>query len=270
MVEHYPFLPHRSNGFTYSKPTFSLTDYFFFDTHSAPDTLLMLVNRLSHTFLNDAFFRMQLETTDGDFHFNLDPGELKFMFHHRRDTLLMLYLDAATTDGQWISMRLSYHPLATGPNGETEITSHQADDILEMIHTLVGIEPEKRNIPARMTERFAFEPETFSCELLTGLFEEISRDYLHKIPPVAFFSTTDGSSYTGLSSYQLERILPIHKDEVAIISMGITKLITAQTLSLMFEFCPHEKVPTATLCINWGDTRKHDALWRLIRDRMSI
>lgn len=232
--------------------------------------LVMLLNRLSHTYLNKAWFRMQLETTDGDYHFSLDPQELKFMYQYRRDKLLMLYIDASTLDGQWVNMRLSFHPLAQGPNGEVEITSHQADDLLQMVHDHIGIRPEERIIPEKMTEQFAFDPETFSIETLTSLFEEISRNFLHRIPPVAFLSTLDSSSYTGLSTYQLERIFPSHEGQVAILSEGITKVVTGQTLSLMFEFCPYDKDPVATLSMNWGDTRKHEAVWHLIRQRLEL
>lgn len=270
MYDDNPYMPMRSSGFTYSKPTFSLSDYFFFDTHVAPDTIVMLLNRLSHTYLNKAWFRMQLETTDGDYHFSLDPQELRFMYQYRRDKLLMLYVDASTLDGQWVAMRLSYHPLIQGPNGEVEITSHQADDILQMIYDHIGIQPEKRIIPPKMTERFEFDPENFSIEVISSLFEEISRNFLHRIPPVAFLSTRDGFSYTGLSTYQLEKIFPNHQGQVAILSQGITKIVTGQTLSLMFEFCPHDKPPVATLSINWGDTRKHDAVWQLIRQRLDL
>ncbi|MDX2248550.1 MAG: hypothetical protein SF052_17325 [Bacteroidia bacterium] len=256
--------------FTYARPTLSLTDGFYFNTHTAPETLVMLLNRLSETFLNKAWFRMQLETTDGDFHLNLDPAELKFMYKYRRDTLFMLYMDAITSDGQWVNIRLSFHPLEQGPNGEAEITSHQAEDILQMIHDHIGIPPHEKIIPAALVQRFPFDPESFSVELLTDVFEEISRNYLHRIPPVAFLSVPGGVSYTGLSFYQLGKKFSLYEGRVAILSAGITKVVTGQTLSLMFEFCPHETQPVGTLNMIWGDTRKQDAVWQLIRRRMNL
>ena len=246
--------------FTYSKPTITTTDYFYFDTNTAPDTIMMLLNRLSNTFLGGAFFHMRLETTDGDYHLNMDRHELRFMYQYRRDKLLMLYMDAATLDGQWINLRLSFHPLAPGPNGEVDITSHQADEMLQLIYDTVGGQPPPSSIPDRLNESFHFNPAEFSLETLIATFNEISRSYLHRIPPVAFLSTINGDNFTGLSFYQLEKVFPRHQGYIDVLSVGITKIMTGQTLSLMFQFQPENHAPCGTLSMMWGDVRKHDAV----------
>ena len=263
-----PSLTYRE--FTYSKPTITTTDYFYFDVNTAPDTIIMLLNRLSNTFLNGAFFHMRLETTDGDYHLAMDRYELRFMYKYRRDKMLMLYMDAATLDGQWINLRLSFHPLAPGPNGEVDITSHHADDITEMIWKTVGKEQPESSIPVRLNERFHFEPQGFSVETLVEVFNEISRSYLHRIPPVAFLSTLHGDSYTGLSFYQLIKVFDRHAGEIDVLSVGITKIMTGQTLSLMFQFYPSDEAPYGTLSMMWGDTRKHDVVRELIWEELNL
>ena len=256
--------------FTYSKPTITTTDYFYFDVNTAPDTIIMVLNRLSNTFLNGAFFYMRLETTDGDYHLAMDRFELRFMYQYRRDKMLMLYMDSATLDGQWINLRLSFHPLAPGPNGEVDITSHHAEDIMQMIWKTIGKEQPESTIPERLNERFHFQPQTFSIETLSRIFNQISRSYLHRIPPVAFLSTLSGDSYTGLSFYQLVKVFSKHAGEIDVLSVGITKIMTGQTLSLMFQFFPSEEAPYGTLSMMWGDTRKHDAVRSLIWGELNL
>jgi hypothetical protein len=256
--------------FTYSKPTITTTDYFYFDVNTAPDTIIMLLNRLSNTFLNKALFHMRLETTDGDYHLAMDRYELRFMYQYRRDKMLMLYMDAATLDGQWINLRLSFHPLAPGPNGEVDITSHQAEDIMQMIWKTIGREQPESTIPERLNERFHFRPQDFEMEQLAKVFNEISRSYLYRIPPVAFLSTLPGDSYTGLSFYQLVKVYQRHIGQIDVLSVGITKIMTGQTLSLMFQFYPNDEAPYGTLSMMWGDTRKHQAVKELIWDEMNL
>ena len=134
-----PKLPNPFTGMTYDKPTLTLTDHFYFDPYTTADAIVTLLNRLSNTFLDGALFHLRLETTDGDYHMHLDRAQLDFMFQHRREKLLMIYMDAASLDGQWINLRLSYHPLLTGPNGEMDVTSHQADEIMAVVNDNLGL-----------------------------------------------------------------------------------------------------------------------------------
>lgn len=260
---HYP-------EFTYTQPTITVTDYFYFDPNTAPDTIVMLLNRLSETFMNGAYFHMRLETTDGDYHMNMDRLALRYMFHQRRDTMLMLYMDAATLSGQWINLRLSYHPLASGPNGEVDITSGQTDEILSMIQDTIGIDQPPSALPERLNETFQFDERWFSIDGLIKVFNEISRSYLHRIPPVAFLSTFEGHSYTGLSFYQLKKVYERHEGVIEVLSVGITKIMTGQTLSLMLQFTTNDDSPYGSLSMMWGNKDKHEAVRELIWDKMEL
>ncbi|RMG71356.1 MAG: hypothetical protein D6722_07020 [Bacteroidetes bacterium] len=244
----------------YDRPTLTLSDCFFFDPETSPDQLIDLINVLSERFLHRQPFHIRLETTDGDYHLHLDRAALHFMFHQRRDKLLMLYMDAATLDGQWVNLRFSYHPLSGGPNAEVDLTSHLADDILSLIQSRIGCAPPLSLLPERLHAGFTFDPAAFDLGLVMGVVHRLSRHHLQRIPPVAFLSTRSGASYTGLSLYQLGHLFPRHRHELAILSFGITQIGTGQTFSLMFAFAEGNTAAEGTLSVMWGDASIHEAL----------
>lgn len=252
--------PAPGRAWRYRQPTLSLTDYFYVDPVAGPDVFIDLVNTLSERFLEGVGFHVRLETTDGDYHLHLDRAALRYMFQQRRDKLLMLYLDAATLDGQWVNLRFSYHPLAAGPNAEVDITSHRAEDILEYLRETMGVPPPVSPLPARLNEAFAFDPAAFDLGAVMGVVQALSRHHLQGIPPVAFLAARHGASYTGLSLYQLGRIFARHRQDLAILSFGIAQISTGQTLSLMFQF-PAEAGPgQGSLSIMWGQPAVHAAI----------
>ena len=257
-------------GVTYSRPTLTETDHFYFDVNSTPDTIMNLVNRLSLEYLDGAYFHLRMETVDGDYHLNMDRGELEFMFAYRREKILMLYMDAVSSDGQWVHIRLSYHPLLTGPNGEMDITSWQSDGIMNLIYDSIGTEGDDDAQPLMLQAHFHFSPSGFSLSSLIRLFNDISRDYLQRIPPVAFLSTHTGESYTGLSFYQLGKHFKYHRENIDVLSVGITQVVTGQTLSMMFQFTPAFGPPQGSVSMMWGDLRKHHAVSDLIWKRLGL
>ncbi len=259
---------HDYSGFDHSRPTFNLADTFHFDKNIPIEHLLAFIEQLSIRYLNDTPFHAQLETTDGDYYFSIDSQELRYMFRNRRHALFTLFLDVSTNDGQWIDLMLSFHPLHTGPNGEISLSSLEPDGILSLVQEFLSVPPHTAHVPA-LKAQFTLESETFSVDTIVRLVHDISMDYLLKIPPVAFLSTQQGDNYTGLSLYQLERVANHHSEQLDVLSVGITRSLTGQTMSLMIQ----EEQPgilTGNLSMNWGDATIQEEVKSLIYKRIGL
>jgi hypothetical protein len=255
-------------GFSYARPVFHLADTFYFDKQISIDQLFHFLEQLSVRYLNDRPFHAQLETTDGDYYFNIDSQELTYMFRSRRHALFTLFLDASTPDGQWIDFQLSFHPLHKGPNGEIALCSDRPDGILSLVRESIAVSAESMLVPA-MQWQFTIDDAAFSLEATIRLANEISMDYLLRIPPVIFLATRAGNNYTGLSLYQLARIYQRHQDEVKVLSIGITRALTGQMMSLMFQFGEADLV-TCSLSMNWGEMLVQEQIRNLIARRLAF
>lgn len=254
------------DAFSHTRPQFHLADTFYFNKHIRIEQLLDFLELLSVRYLNDTPFHAQLETTDGDYYFNIDSKELQYMFRHRRHVLFTLFLDAATADGQWIDLLLSFHPLHRGPNGEVALKSDQPDGIISLIRETLTVPAATTQVPG-VQWQFSLDAATFSAERLIRLAHEISMDYLLKIPPVVFLSTRAGNNYTGLSLYQLERIYPQHEGQIAVLSVGITRALTGQTMSLMLQLEENGRM-TGSLSMTWGDPSIQAQVQALIQKQL--
>jgi len=192
-------------GRAYNRPTLHLHDHFYFNRDTAADTLVDLLNLLSERFLQKTPFHLRLETLDGDFHLHLDRRELRYLYERHGSKLLMVYIDALTPDDQWMSLRLSYHPLSSGPNAEVSLLSEQADELLDNLHHHLSIPPPVSPLPVGRYEAFHMPLWPESMSHIGGVLEEISRQFLDRTPPVAYILMQDGSQQTGLSLYQLQQ-----------------------------------------------------------------
>lgn len=253
----------------YTDVSIRLVERFRFNQQIQVDHLLELLDRLSTYFFYGLSFHAELDTTDGDYYFDIQRGELKYLFNYRRHTLLTLYLDVATYDGRWIDMMLSFHPLEQGATAEMEVSA--PTDAIDHITTLIWeyLAVETQGPPAQpINSPFNFEQAQFSIDQLCELFRELSSRYLHNIPPLAFFSTQNGDSYTGLTLYQLQSVAKRHEDTpYASVSIGISRVMTGQSLSLMFNFLPQA---SGSLSMVWGDKEMQEQIKNLIWKRLRL
>ncbi|WNJ21492.1 hypothetical protein [Pontibacter sp. G13] len=254
---------------TFRYPTISTTESFFFDLDIVPDSLLSLVNRLSDTFLNRSPFHIRMETTDGDYHFHLDRNGLNFLFNHRRNKILNIYLDSASLDGQWVNIRLSFHPLAQGPNGEVDITSHHSEEICNMIEQTIGIPPHKNDLPRPLSAAFQLEAKWFDLHKLIWGIQEVAKQYLDRVPPVAFVSTTHGASHAGLSMFQLKRWEAQAGNTLDWLSIGIHQIMTGQSCSITCKVKSKDWI-TVMLHIHWGNAALHQAVADFLQTKMGF
>jgi hypothetical protein len=252
--------------FSHARPVFQLADTFYFDRKISIDDLLGFLEQLSVRYFHDTPFHAQLETTDGDFYFNIDSQELRYMFRNRRQVLFTLFLDTATPDGQWIDFQFSFHPLHGGPNGEVALRADQPDGIISLIREMISVPKDATHVSG-IQWQFSLDAEHFSGESILRLAHDISMDYLLKIPPVVFLATREGNNFTGLSLYQLERIYQRYEAEIEVLSVGITRALTGQTMSLMFQFDEQGAI-AGNFSMNWGEATLQEQIRELIESRL--
>jgi hypothetical protein len=140
------------------------------------------------------------------------------------------------------------------------------DDITQLIWNTLTPEAQETP-PDPLQESFSFDPDSFSLEEVIRLLYELSHRYLHRIPPLAFLSTTRGASYTGLSFFQLRKIFERHRAEAEVLSVGITRVMTGQTFSLMFQFTPRSQ---GTMSISWGEDSLQEEVRKLVWNRLGL
>ena len=255
-------------AFSHARPAFHLADTFYFDRHISIEQLLDFIEQLSVRYLGGAPFHAQLKTTDGDYYFNIDSQELRYMFRKRRHVLFTLFLDATASDGQWVDLLFSFHPLRPGPNAELVLNSCHPDGILALVRESIAVGADTTHVP-EMQWLFSLDASSFSLENMLILAQEASMDYLLRIPPVVFLATREGKDYTGLSLYQLERIYSRHANRIEVLSLDITRALTGQMMRLVFQ--PDEQgTIRGRLSINWGEAEVHTQIRRLIEKRLLI
>jgi len=169
-------------GQRYRHPTLTLHDHFYLRSDLSADELVDLCNELSQRFLHQAAFQLRMETIDGDFHLHLDRQELRYLFDRQADKRLMLYLDSRDGEAQWLSLRLIFHPLFTGPNVEVNLISAQADDLLDLLKARLG----SPLVPAALPDRTWWPRQSCKLDLtlpdLIGAMAELSQGGFAHLP----------------------------------------------------------------------------------------
>ncbi len=229
-----PFFPPSSG---YKKANITLSDNFYFDRQLSIYALLALLDELSDKFMDYRSFHAQLETTDGDYYFDIQREELRYMFNQRRHTLLTLFLDVTNRQGHWIDLMLSFHPLAKGPNAEIEISApaSQVDDVTDLIWNALSVEA-GRVFPDEVDRTFEFDVPSFSVDQFIELFNRVSVRYVFQVPPVVEVVTKNQKAYKGLSFFQLRRIFKEHQSAIAHINLEMLQVITGRNCSLSLDF----------------------------------
>ncbi|MEO1449726.1 MAG: hypothetical protein AAFV07_09350 [Bacteroidota bacterium] len=249
----------------FSQPVSTLNDYFFFSPAVSADQMMDMLNALSQRFMGGALFHVRLETLDGDFHIHMDRQALRYMLSQQHERLLMLYMDAATAQGEWINIRLSYHPLMLGPNAEVDLTTRDPDEVLSCIQEYIGVEAPDQVLPGRTQLNARIPKADFSLTDLMQTVQWLSVRILQRIPPVAFLATQDGVHYTGLSFFQLETVFKRHAAEAQMLAIGVNQIQTGQNCTLVLRF-DHPEWIHLTWCMMWGAERIHKQVEKHLAD----
>lgn len=244
------FFAPRNAGFR--QPTLTLHDHFYARPDLSADALVDLCNRLSQQFLRGADFQARLEMLDGDFYLHLDRLELRYLFARQRDKRLLLYLDSRDGDAQWLSLRLMFHPLFTGPNAEVSLLSPQAEAILDLLRAELATEPPTALLPTRHWWR-GQAPAELSLAYLLAEVQTLSREVFGSLPAIAWVALADGRQRAGLSLYQLHQGLTGQWAQVRTLAFVLTRLNTGQVLVLWLMRQGAEQPVAVRLGLMWGD-----------------
>ncbi len=217
----------------FQKPTFSINDHFHFDPSVSADGIIDLVNYISERYLNEAVFHLRLETVDGDFHLHLDRRELRYLFERQGEKRLMLYLDSADRQEQWFSLRLSYHPLATGPNAEVNLISPQAEQIQEALKEALEIEASPSRLPDILQRQYTHTQPQLDTILQTVRL--VADSLLDRAPTVGLVQWQNGEVLRGLSPYQLRQRVPQNLEKISELVVFIGRISTGQACILWWR-----------------------------------
>ncbi|MEM7654500.1 MAG: hypothetical protein AAF399_00095, partial [Bacteroidota bacterium] len=255
---------------SYHQPTIRLSDGFHFSPQMEFEDLVKLTDELSQRYLGGALFYLKLETSDGDYYHDLSPHELRYFFERRREKLWLLHLESESTDGQSVYFRFWFHPLLFSPNALVYITSYQADEILTSLHQAISIAPPSPTEPLSFHHTYEVDRTAFQIFPVSQFIWELSRKALYGIPPVVFMGARDGLSYTGLSLYQLRQLYPTYESKVSVLSFGINRLVTGQSISLMAEFIPDSTQVRIHLSMMWGDETIHQQVRQQVEKFLGV
>lgn len=243
-----------SNAFR--KTYVTLNDHFFFSRKISIYELLALLDELSDKYMDYRSFHAQLETTDGDYYFDIQREEMRYMFNQRRHTLMALFLYISNKEGHWIDLMLSFHPLEQNTNGEVEI--HAPGSVVDEINSLIwdrlSITPSHDAMTVRLL-KIPFDKKAFFMPTFILFFQRMVHLYLFQVPPVATVVNHRNQVYTGLSFYQLEKMYRERPGEIKEVTIDVTQVVTGQNCQLILDFSTEN--PFAQLNLMLGDEELH-------------
>jgi hypothetical protein len=247
----------------FRKSFVTMNDHFFFSRKISIYELLALLDELSDKYMDYRSFHAQLETSDGDYYFDIQREEMRYMFNQRRHTLMALFLYISNREGHWIDLMLSFHPLEQGTNGEVEI--HAPGTIVDEINSLIwdrlSVEPSNDAMAVRLL-KMPFDQKAFSMPSFSAFFKRLVHLYLFQVPPVATVYNHRNQAYTGLSFYQLEKMYKERRDEVSQVTIDVTQVVTGQNCQLILDFGSEN--PFAQLNLMLGDEDLHQKVQKQV------
>lgn len=245
-----------------------LVDHFRFDLSTSIECILDFLDKVSSEFFDDQSFHAELKTIPGDFYFDISRQELIYLFHHQKHTILSLSLDIQSSKGYWLYLFLSFNPLIEGPNAKVELSGleHILERMTEIIWKSLAIQWNQGYVQP-FVESFSLQKKDRLVETIVELFSQLSHRYLYRIPPLVEMETVRGDRITGLSIYQVRRIISRKASGIKWMRLYIYRIITRQELSMQVNMLP---LPEAELSINWGDAFLHRKIVTYIKKRLSI
>lgn len=253
---------------TFAQPTLQLEDSFYYSEFLTFETLTEMVWYISDRYMGGSAFHIRLETTNGDTYLALKFRELRYFFQQQRNNLWMLDLYSATYDGQQLFLRLWFHPLSKEPNAHVQLVSQYAEEILELIHHTIGTEEPESTEQQCLHRAFSFSPSRFKIFEFVSAVKYISDYLLDGVHTVGHVSTESGLRFSGLSRYQLLRLVPEYQNQLTEVSIGIIRLITGQRISLVLRFNQDDGI--AYQSIMWGNSSLQERIHDELQTRLDL
>ncbi|MEM7375076.1 MAG: hypothetical protein AAF587_41160 [Bacteroidota bacterium] len=255
---------------TFAQPTLKLEDAFYYSDFLSFETLTEMVWYLSDRYLGGSAFHIRLETTNGDTYLALKFRELRYFFQQQRNKLWMLDLYSASYDGQQLFLRLWFHPLSKDPNAHVQLVSQYAEEILEVIHHTISKEPPASSEQACLHRSYVCSQARFDILELVAATRYISEYMLDGVHTVGYLSTYSGLQFSGLSRYQLLRLVPEYQDQLKEVSIGMLRLTTGQSASVIYRFQERQGRGQVFQSIMWGDPSLHNQLAKELEYRLRL
>ncbi|GEM_PF-2181040 len=254
-----------------AKKIINLEEHFYFDSSISIYRILDVLTEISILYLEEAPFNIRLATTSGDYIVDMHREDLIDFFSIKKSTVLTLYVDAGTTDGYLVDIKLMFRPQNSPPTAKVEISAPDGDEIAELLSETLAVEGIP--VPKKMalhTETFRFREEKFSIEILSSIIHAISSNYMRKAEPVLVLATKEGESYARLSLYQLQEAYSRHTGQVNVVSIAINQPLTHQNFNLMFQFKNEWREASGVITLMLGDSKLHTEVKAYIWERMSL
>ncbi len=141
----------------------SFRESFFFNRDISPAKLEKLLLKISSQYMNGAPFSVNLTTLDGEPYVDIGISGLKRFIGKKQNQIQVISLDASTSDGELVDIKLLYKEDITGPNAEVDIFSSHTDLIKELI--LTDLTPEADTSPSHMMVKPIFGVHPFEIKL---------------------------------------------------------------------------------------------------------
>ncbi|MEL6672613.1 MAG: hypothetical protein AAFR61_10495 [Bacteroidota bacterium] len=249
-----------------------LRDAFHFNQDIGSRPLIELLETLSSLFLQAAPFNIRVITTDGEPYNQIGMKGLRLFMEKRRSSVLKVFMDAATMQGELIDIRLDFGHPPRHHNAEVELTSYRPKQIQATIREMLmqGTGAEISGQTPLVHEMFRFKREEFVLDRVLKLMQTLSSKYLHHESGTAFLSTHSGETYPALSLKQLRGIYAQHQPQVSFLLFGINQSLTGQTFSLMFQFPDEGQEPYGSLSMMWGKDGTHQEVKSLVWDQLKL
>lgn len=140
----------------------SFRESFFFNREISPAKLEKLLHKISSQYMNGAPFSVNLTTLDGEPHVDIGISGLKRFIGKKQNQIQVISLDASTSDGELVDIKLLYKEGITGPNAEVDIFSSHTDLIKELIWK--DLTPKKDTSPSHMSVKPVFGAQPFKVK----------------------------------------------------------------------------------------------------------
>ncbi len=245
-----------------------LSDYFRFDRLIDIGLLLGLLDELSHKFFEGDSFHGELKTVSGDFYFDISREELIYLFRYQRHSILSLKLDIQSRKGHWISLFLSFQPLVEGPNIEVELAGiYQHVELMANMIWKILAKEENKGFVQPLIYHFSLGHKDMIFTRMVEMFENLSKIFFYRIPPLVELTSLSGETVRGISLYQFRQITRRKSSGIKWMRLYIYRIITQQELSMFINW---STLPDITVTINWGDHQLHQQVKNYMEEQLSL
>jgi hypothetical protein len=249
----------------------TIRDTFRFEDSLPTNTLLQLLETLSHQYFEGVPFHIRMITTDGEPYANIGLTGLRRVLEKRRNLVLKVFADVTSPAGETIELTLAFGPTARKQNAEVEIISRYSREIRAVIRESLEDSVDYIMPSASMVhEMFWFDQNRFALDPCIQLIQYLSERHFDQETPTAFLSTTEGKTYPALTLKQLHKVFNQYRERISFLLFGINQTMTGQTFSLMFQFRSADHEPYGSLSMMWGSEDIHREVREVIWQELNL